>query len=69
MFKKKKSPYGEYPCVDYLNNALRALLKIESEDPLVDTAIAEICLCIDVEKGRYHDDVARKLAETGKCPY
>lgn len=69
MFKKKKNPYGEYPCVDYLNNALRALLKIESESPLVATAIAEICLCIDVEKGRYHDDVARKLAETGKYPY
>ena len=68
MFKKKNH-YGEYPCVDYLNNALRCLLKIESSNTLVDNAIAEICYCINSAQGKYHDDVAMKLAETGKCPY
>ncbi len=70
MFGKKKNIYGEYPCSDYINNALRFLL--ESDDPhhlLIANAIGELCYCISKANGYYHDDVARKLAETGLCPY
>jgi len=52
--------YGEYPCIDYLNNALRYLL--EDEKPNVN-AINEIVYCIKKAKGRIYADVSKKLNE------
>ena len=66
MFNKYRNKYGEYPCNDHLNNALRLLL--EDEKPNAN-AIAEICYCVRKANGHYADDVARKLALTGLCPY
>lgn len=66
----KKNRYGKYPCNDYLNNALRFLLKNENpHQPLIANAIAEICYCIGKADGHFADDVAKKLAETGLCPF
>lgn len=70
LFKTKNKQYGEYPCNDYLNNALRALLKDENQyRPNIASAIGEICYCIMKADGQYADDVAKRLAETGLCPY
>lgn len=69
LFGKHKNPYGEYPCNDYLNNALRALLADDPCRPTVANAIGEICYCIMKADGKYADDVAKRLAETGLCPY
>lgn len=70
MFKQKKNQFGEYPCNDYLNNALRALLSDENpRRPAVANAISEICYCIMKADGKYADDVTKKLAETGLCPF
>ena len=67
MFKrKKKEVYGEYPCNDYLNNALRFLL---DEKPDTKEAISEICYCISKGNGYFCDDVKEKLVRTGLCPY
>lgn len=66
--KKTDEEYGQYPCVDYLNNALRLLLGEEQYTPRMINAISEICFCIHRAGGRYHDDVAKKLAETGFIP-
>ena len=67
--KKTDKKYGQYPCNDYLNNALRFLLGEEQYTPRIINAISEICYCISKAGGRYYDDVAKKLAETGLCPF
>lgn len=70
LFKQHKNQYGEYPCNDYLNNALRSLLMDDDPHrPTVANAIGEICYCIMKADGKYADDVAKRLAETGLCPY
>lgn len=62
--------YGNYPCNDYLNNALRFLLcDDDPHRPAVAHAISEICYCIQRADGKFADDVAEKLKETGLCPY
>jgi hypothetical protein len=66
IFKKKTNPYGEYPCVDYLNNALRSLLNDEHPNTF---AISEICYCILKADGKFHGDVAHELAMKGLCPF
>lgn len=70
MFWKKRNKYGEYPCNDYLNNALRCLLKDDNpRRPVIANAISEICYCISKADGHFADDVAKRLAETGLCPF
>lgn len=65
----RKTILGEYPCDDYLNNALRFLLRTGSRDPLIVSSISEICHCISKSRGRFADDVAHELAKTGLCPF
>lgn len=67
--KKTDEQYRQYPCDAYLNNALRYLLREVEYTPGIRNAISEICYCISKAGGQYHDDVAKKLAETGLCPY
>lgn len=68
--KKKEQVYGEYPCVDYINNALRYLLK--NDVPYSSNrigAISELCYCISKADGYFYKDVAKRLTETGLCPF
>lgn len=63
LIPKRYKRYGKYPCVDYLNNALRSLLK--DENPNVH-AINEIVFCIKHADGEIHDDVLQGLDEMQK---
>lgn len=61
----KNECFDEYPCIDYLNNALRHLLKApKSHD--VDSAISEIVYCICKANGEFYQDVFNKLCEDEK---
>ncbi len=64
--KKDDKQYGEYPCNDYLNNALRDLL---NDNLNTKEAISEICWCIRKGNGYFCDDVKEKLIKMGLCPY
>ncbi len=63
---KTDKEYGQYPCNDYLNNALRDLL---NDNPNTKEAISEICWCIRKGNGYFCDDVKEKLIKMGLCPY
>lgn len=63
---KTDKKYGQYPCNDYLNNALRDLL---NDNPNTKEAISEICYCISKGDGYFCDDVKEKLIRTELCPY
>ena len=69
MFLKRNRQVEER-CSDCLNNALRLLLKDEDpHKPIIANAISEICHCISKARFGFDDDVAKRLAETGLCPY
>ena len=61
----KDECFGEYPCADYLNNALRHLLKVEKNRE-VDCAISEIIHCLSKANGYYYDDIAQTLYKNEK---
>ena len=69
-YKLKKQPkeavYGEYPCNDYLNNALRFLMQ---DDEPNKGAVHEICYCISKANGRFADDVKSELTARGLLPW
>ena len=60
--KETTNIYGTYPCVDYLNNALRYLL---NEEQINENAISEICHCIKKAQGEIYSDVVHKMKEKG----
>ena len=62
MFNKFKKQIGSYPCVDYLNNALRALLE---EEELNKLAIREICYCLSYAQGQIFPDIEALLIKKG----
>lgn len=61
MFKKKNNIFGKYPCNDYLNNALRFLLRNGEGDR--ELAIEEIVYAIRKADGYLCDDVKEKILE------
>lgn len=60
--KKQNEKCGKYPCIDYLNNSLRLLLR---EDNLNEDAISEICYCIRKADGKIYDDVIESMNDKG----
>lgn len=56
----KDGKFGDYPCADLLNNALRHLLKVDNNHE-VDYAISEIIHCLSKANGYYHDDIVQML--------
>lgn len=61
MFLKKKiDRFKEYPCNDYLNNALRFLLRNADGDR--ENAIEEIVHAVIKADGYLFDDVAEKIS-------
>lgn len=59
MIKKKPCLFGKYPCNDYLNNALRFLLRNGVGDR--ELAMEEIINAIHKADGYLCDDVAEKI--------
>jgi hypothetical protein len=59
MFQKKNNMFGKYPCNDYLNNALRFLLRNGEGDR--ELAIEEIVYAIRKADGYLCDDVKQKI--------
>ena len=49
-----------YPCNDYLNNALRFLLR-EEKSHNIDLAISEICWAIKKANGVFADDIKEEI--------
>ena len=60
---KKNNLFGKYPCNDYLNNALRFLLRNNDGDR--ELAIEEIVYAIRKADGYLYDDVKATLE--GEC--
>lgn len=61
MFNKKKhndKRLGQYPAINYLNNAIRFILNGDTE-----TAIEEIIYALSEADGYINDDVKEKLLE------
>ena len=56
--------YSNYPCEDYLNNALRWLFRMDKSD-YVDRAVMEIVHCMQHSKYQFFTDVERILKEDG----
>lgn len=61
MFKCTNKVKWNYPEIDYLNNAIRFLLKDITENNIL--AIQEICYAITKTKGYFHEDIKNKLIE------
>ena len=61
-FKKQDERCKKYPCINYLNRALRALL--EDENPNM-TAISEISYCIRKANGEYEESTIDMLRSKG----
>ena len=59
MFLMKNNMFGKYPCNDYLNNALRFLLRNSEGDR--ELAIEEIVYAIRKADGYLCDDVKEKI--------
>lgn len=59
--RRMNKKYGKYPCNDYLNNAIRFLLRNKEGDR--ELAIEEIVYAIHKADGRIYDDLARQLKE------
>jgi len=59
MFLMKNNKFGKYPCNDYLNNALRFLLRNGEGDR--ELAIEEIVYAIRKADGYLCDDVKEKI--------
>lgn len=58
MFSKKKNAiWGRYPCCDLVNNAIRDILKGES-----DMAISELLTAIAKANGYVHKDIEEKAS-------
>lgn len=58
IIKRNKKRLSTYPSMDYLNNALRYLLKNPAAN---EDAIKEICCAITKCEGYFHDDVAEDI--------
>ncbi len=56
--KKREKTYGEYPCVVFLNNAIRFICEQK-----YDSAISEICYCISRANGYFSYDVKKMIVE------
>lgn len=63
--KDKKEKYGDYPCEDYLNNALRFLAYDEKANK---GAISEICYCLFHADGKVYPNVKEVLIEKNLYP-
>ena len=64
--KREDRRMGEYPCIDYVNNAMRYLMH---DPPLVEVALEELYWAVTKSGGRFYDDVKtkyEKLAAQGK---
>lgn len=66
--KKNDKKYGKYPCCEYINNALRFLMKKVSPSDMDDTykyvmqEIVDGIICAD---GYFYKDVGIELAKRG----
>lgn len=60
IFNRKSKRFGRYPACDFLNSALRLLLKHPQENR---AAIEEICRAISKANGYFYDYVHQKLAD------
>lgn len=56
LTKKKNAVFGRYPCCDLVNNAIRFIIKGDS-----DNAIEELLQAIWKADGYIHEDIASKV--------
>lgn len=59
--KKRNAVFGRYPCCDLVNNAIRFILKGET-----DQAIEELLQAIWKSDGYVHDDIVCQANEAHK---